>query len=163
MRSPVSEIVRDIVLEYNPRLQPGWISDHVEIRKNKGSAVWHLKIDGERVAMVSFTPGGSEPEVVRYDGKRKEDRMEDTNEGIAVRANRVADESIRPDGGLDRRFTYHPPRGHQADRYLTIRKTAKGFAELIEGLCPASRERSLAFTNLEQAVMWANASISRNE
>jgi hypothetical protein len=33
---------------------------------------------------------------------------------------------------------------------------------LINDLCPESREKSLAITNLEQAVMWANAAIARN-
>lgn len=41
-------------------------------------------------------------------------------------------------------------------------------ADLAEGLlskvedCPPSRERALAVTNLEQAVMWANKAISRD-
>jgi hypothetical protein len=39
---------------------------------------------------------------------------------------------------------------------------AKMMATIIENTCPESREKSLAITNLEQAVMWANASIARN-
>ena len=34
---------------------------------------------------------------------------------------------------------------------------------LMIASCPDSRELSLALTNLEQAVFWANASIARNE
>ena len=64
---------------------------------------------------------------------------------------------------IDRDFTYHPPKGNQQARYVEIRDTAKSFALLISDNCPASRERSLALTNLEQAVMWANASIARNK
>lgn len=64
---------------------------------------------------------------------------------------------------IDRAYTYSPPKGDQPQRYVEIRATAKAFAELIAAKCPASRERSLAFTNLEQTVMWANASIARNE
>ena len=37
------------------------------------------------------------------------------------------------------------------------------FAELLERLCPGSRELSLSKTKLEESVMWANASIARNE
>lgn len=64
---------------------------------------------------------------------------------------------------LDNRFTYHPPKGDQTDRYSDLRQTAREFAALINAYCPESREKSLAITHLEEAVMWANASIARNE
>lgn len=64
---------------------------------------------------------------------------------------------------LTKRFTYHAPKGTQAERYGMIRDVAHKFASLLEEACPESRELSLALTNLEQAVMWANASIARNE
>lgn len=60
-------------------------------------------------------------------------------------------------------FVYHPPRGNQAERYQTLREVAKGMAVQIVGLCPDSRERSLALTSLEESVMWSNAAIARNE
>jgi hypothetical protein len=60
-------------------------------------------------------------------------------------------------------FTYHPPIDGQAEKYEELRELAKGIALRIMNLCPPSRERSLALTNLEQAIMWANASIARNE
>lgn len=64
---------------------------------------------------------------------------------------------------LVNRFTYHPPKDGQALTYEQIREAAKKFAFLIAGLCPESRERSLALTKLEESVMWANAGIARNE
>jgi hypothetical protein len=64
---------------------------------------------------------------------------------------------------LERRFTYHAPKGNQLARYERIRAFAKDFAYALDQMCPESREKSLALTNLEQAVMWANASIARNE
>lgn len=64
---------------------------------------------------------------------------------------------------LQKRFTYHPPNSDQAQRCEDIRRNAYSLAGLIEALCPESREKSLAFTKLEEAVMWANASIARNE
>ena len=67
------------------------------------------------------------------------------------------------DKELLKRFTYHAPKNDQASRYEKIRADARFFAELLIELCPESRERSLALTNLEQAVMWANAAIARNE
>jgi hypothetical protein len=36
-------------------------------------------------------------------------------------------------------------------------------AAYISEKCPESREKSLAITKIEEAVMWANASIARNE
>lgn len=60
-------------------------------------------------------------------------------------------------------FTYHAPKGDQPERYQNLRKWGLEFAMVINASCPPSRERSLAITNLEQAIMWANAAIARNE
>ena len=67
------------------------------------------------------------------------------------------------DETIERNFTYHKPEGDRIGRYEEIRAKAKGLAYLIDGLCLPSRERSLAMTKLEEAVMWANASIARGE
>jgi hypothetical protein len=67
------------------------------------------------------------------------------------------------DDDLERRFTYHPPKGDQPERYQRIRSMGHDLASLITADCPDSREKSLALANLEQAVMWANAAIARNE
>lgn len=64
---------------------------------------------------------------------------------------------------LQKRFTYHAPKNDQALRYEMIRDRAHSLAEFINEKCPDSREKSLAITSLEEAVMWANASIARNE
>ncbi len=64
---------------------------------------------------------------------------------------------------LKKRFTYHAPKENQPQKYENIRKNALAFAELLDVMCPDSREKSLAITALEEAVMWANASIARNE
>lgn len=64
---------------------------------------------------------------------------------------------------IDNIFTYHKPFGSQPSRYEQIRETAKELAAMILDACPESREKSLALTNVQQAVMWANASIAINE
>lgn len=64
---------------------------------------------------------------------------------------------------LERIFTYHAPKGDQATRYQTIRSAAKALAEVIVNLSPESSERTLAIRKIEEAVMWANAGIARNE
>lgn len=64
---------------------------------------------------------------------------------------------------LEKDFTYHPPSPLQVPRYNEIRDFAGSFAAVLMEKCPPSRERSLALTALEESVMWANASIARNE
>ena len=64
---------------------------------------------------------------------------------------------------LHNRFTYHAPREDQPRRYNMLRESAKILAEMIVKLTPKSREQSLALTNLEEAIFWANAAIARNE
>ena len=64
---------------------------------------------------------------------------------------------------LDKRFAYHKPVHDQPERYTHIRQAAGGLAHWLMSNCPASRELSLALTHLEETVMWANASIARNE
>lgn len=63
---------------------------------------------------------------------------------------------------LKNNFTHHPPKEGQVEKYVDIRNEGLHFANLIDGLCPNSREKSLAITKIEEAVFWANASIARN-
>jgi hypothetical protein len=60
-------------------------------------------------------------------------------------------------------FQYHAPHGDQQERYVALREKAKELASLIQATTPESREQSVALTNLQQAVMWANAAIAINE
>lgn len=64
---------------------------------------------------------------------------------------------------IENNFKYHAPKGNQQERYVALRDKAKECALLIDEMCPDSREKSLSMTKLEEAVMWANASIARNE
>lgn len=64
---------------------------------------------------------------------------------------------------LENIYTYHSPKPGQPEKYTAIREKAKELATLFEELCPVSREQSVAHTNLETAVMWANAAIARSE
>ena len=59
-------------------------------------------------------------------------------------------------------YTYHSSKDDQVGKYQRIRAKAKELAEMIDEECPDSRERSVAFTHIETAVMWANASIARS-
>jgi hypothetical protein len=64
---------------------------------------------------------------------------------------------------INNTFQYHKPFADQPQRYEWIRGQAKELAYVINNSCPESREKSLALTNLQQAVMWANAAIAINE
>lgn len=70
--------------------------------------------------------------------------------------------ALRPEE-LERRFAYHPPKGGQAALYERNRADFRGIAERISALGPSSRELSLALTALEEALMWVNAHIARND
>lgn len=58
-------------------------------------------------------------------------------------------------------FTYHKPPADIGIVFVQIREKAKELAHLIVDLTPPGREQSSALTNLEQAVMHANAGIAR--
>jgi hypothetical protein len=64
---------------------------------------------------------------------------------------------------LDRIFTYHAPKNDQPGRYKTIRDAARTFAEVIIKNSLESHEQTRAIDLIQEAVMWANAGIARNE
>lgn len=64
---------------------------------------------------------------------------------------------------IDNIFTYHAPKEGQPAKYQTLRENARQLAHAINHLCPESREKSLAITHLQEAIMFANASIAINE
>lgn len=68
-----------------------------------------------------------------------------------------------PTPDLEKRFTYHPPKEGQPEKYEVLRRNTLLLAGMMDEFCPDSREKSLALTKLEEAVMWANAAIARNE
>lgn len=63
---------------------------------------------------------------------------------------------------IENNFRYHAPKPGQPEIYEADREKAKELAYLIDSQVPKSREQSLALTNFEQAVMWANAGVARN-
>lgn len=61
-------------------------------------------------------------------------------------------------------FRYHKPHADdQSNRYEAIRALMGSAAVDLLGMCPPSRELSMALTKLDEAMFWANASITRNE
>ena len=62
---------------------------------------------------------------------------------------------------IETRFTYHRPEGQKITDHEDIRAAYKEFALRLREALPASRDKSLAFTALEESSFWAHASIAR--
>lgn len=64
---------------------------------------------------------------------------------------------------LENRFMYHQVNNEQAQRMAKMRTKLLELAQEFETNAPVCRERSLAVTKLEEAMMWFNAAIARHE
>lgn len=63
---------------------------------------------------------------------------------------------------LKKCYAYADVDDEQKSRMAEIRRICQNLGADILGLVPESREQSLALTNLEQVMFWANAGIARN-
>lgn len=64
---------------------------------------------------------------------------------------------------LINRFKHHPPKDKStADLHEQVRSEIGNAADFVNKFVPEGREKSLAITKLEEAMMWANAGIARN-
>lgn len=61
------------------------------------------------------------------------------------------------------RFSYHQVDDVNIEKMKMLRERAIELASAITVLSPVNREQSLALTNLEQALFWANASVARSQ
>lgn len=64
---------------------------------------------------------------------------------------------------LVNRYSYHAPKGDQAERYAAIRAKCLELAQHIQANTPESPEQSRAFSALDEVMFLANAAIARNE
>jgi len=64
---------------------------------------------------------------------------------------------------LANRFTYHAPKGDQAERYQTVRTAILDAARTCVDFTPCCPEQSRALNALDEAMFLFNASIARNE
>jgi hypothetical protein len=63
---------------------------------------------------------------------------------------------------IEKRFTHHVPGEARRPIHEEARAAFKAFAEDLAELLPESREKSLAFTALEESSFWAHAAVARN-
>lgn len=83
-----------------------------------------------------------------------------TDSKIPMTTYNVGAETIKRLGNI---FNYHKPNFSQTERYTQIRSDGIALALRICACTPPSREQEIALTKLEEAVMFANAAIARNE
>ena len=81
---------------------------------------------------------------------------------LLAEANTESERSEMKRDDLDKRFGFRMPRNGQTRKYAEIRGEAKLFATTICDLCPESDERDAAITKIDEAMLWANASIARH-
>ena len=62
---------------------------------------------------------------------------------------------------INNNFKYHAPTKEKIIIHTNLRDHAKDLVCFINNSCPDSREKSLAITHIENAVMWANAAVAR--
>lgn len=103
--------------------------------------------------MVNHMVGDHKPE--EESAKKPSDNTQPTQYDRKTHAERMKQ--------LDNNYKYHTPSKNQQAFYAKLREDARELAQAFEELCPDGREKSLAHTKLEEALMWANASIARND
>lgn len=64
---------------------------------------------------------------------------------------------------LANRFAFHAADTAKREEHAAIREGCFRAATVIDNLCPDSREKSLAVTALEEAMMWGNAALARHD
>ncbi len=66
------------------------------------------------------------------------------------------------DEDLENRFGYHKASEETIPKHQKIRQSYLDLALFLNELLPEGREKSLAFTALQEAAMWSNASVACN-
>lgn len=64
---------------------------------------------------------------------------------------------------MEKTYAYHKPGNIGLAKITTLREAFSALHKTIEELAPASRERSVAITNLETTAMWAIKAVVVND
>ena len=100
--------------------------------------------------------GGSRPGTSAVEPEIVDDLPEASFRPIPVSLRVLTDDEIWE------RFNYHPPSTEGAGRHQELSSLFVAIARRVDDICPPGREKSLAFTKLEEAKMWASAAVARN-
>lgn len=63
---------------------------------------------------------------------------------------------------LDRTYGHHAPDADDVTCHEAVRAAARALEVRVRQVAPASRERSIALTKIEEAMFWSNAAIARD-
>jgi len=103
------------------------------------------------------------------DGVTQENAMSDTDETLKKIIPHTEQEEVLKRRqwalGLDElehRFFYHQPSPGGVARHRALSVQFTQLADQVDTICPPGREKSLAFTKLEEAKFWASAAVARN-
>jgi len=66
--------------------------------------------------------------------------------------------TVSPDH--EKALNYHPLTAGRGEIHQFLRDAAKQLAAIYDTYCPPSREASLAFTAVQESLMWANAAVA---
>lgn len=64
---------------------------------------------------------------------------------------------------MKKTYAYHKPSNDGIEKIAALRKLFSDLHDRIEQLCPPSREKSVALTNLETTAMWAIKAVVCND
>lgn len=64
---------------------------------------------------------------------------------------------------LSKRFKNHQMSDDALQKSNKLRENILNVADIIDIYCSDSREKSLAFTKLEECLFWCNADLARNQ
>lgn len=64
---------------------------------------------------------------------------------------------------IDKPFAYHAPSAGGLVRITALREAFSAVKSSIESICPESRQRSVALTELETSAMWAIKAVVFND
>lgn len=64
---------------------------------------------------------------------------------------------------IDKPYAYHKPSEDGFARITRLRDAYSGLQRVIDETCPASRQKSVAITELETSAMWAIKSVVFND
>ena len=65
---------------------------------------------------------------------------------------------------IEHRFAFHAATTEEKrDAHASVRQACRRLADFINESAPDGREKSLAITHVEEAMLWANAAIARQQ
>lgn len=64
---------------------------------------------------------------------------------------------------MKKTYAYHKPSNNGLEKIRLLREKFSDLHDFIEAVCPASREKSVALTNLETTAMWAIKAVVCND